>query len=46
MIDDDDDDAKRHCNSDVVQMTIWPLPLMTPPLGLKHRKRNDRMFNN
>ena len=33
MIDDDDDDAKHHLNSDDVQMTIWPLSLMTQPLG-------------
>ena len=31
--DDNDDKAKRHRNSDVVQMMFWPLPLMTPPLA-------------
>ena len=33
-IDNDDDDAKCHWNYDDVQMMIWPLSLMTPPLGL------------
>ena len=32
VIDNDDNEAKRHWNSDDVQMMIWPLPLMTPPL--------------
>ena len=32
VIDNDDDEVKRHWNSDDVQMTIWPLPLLTPPL--------------
>ena len=34
MIDDNDDDAKRHQKSDDVLITVWPLPLMTPPLAL------------
>ena len=41
-IDDDDDDAKRHWNSYVVQMTIWPLPLMMPLLAIDPYKPNLR----
>ena len=30
---DDDHNAKHHWKSDEVLMTVWPLPLMTPPIG-------------
>ena len=33
MIDDNYDDAKRYWKADDVLMTLWPLSLITPPIG-------------
>ena len=37
---DDDDDVKRHQKINNAVMTIWPSPLMTPPLGVRPQAKS------